>query len=157
MSDFEKLTPEQKNEIKQLLNEFAQEISDLNNDNIKSSLDHLKEEVSDLNFKNVKDFLDDFKAELNILKEYTEYKNIVTKLEQKIDKIEKEIINPTKDELANLQKHIRQTKDIENLSPEEIKKLAQEGRKKHSQEITGIVEKLAQRDDWIGKIARKIV
>ena len=136
MSNFEKLTPEQKNEIKQLLNEFAQEISDLNNDNIKSSLDHLKEEVSDLNSKNVKDFLDDFKAELNILKEYTEYKNIVTKLEQKIDKIEKEIINPTKDELASLQKHIRQTKDIENLSPEEIKKLA-------------------QRDDLIGQIARK--
>lgn len=151
----ERLTPEQKNDLKQLLDEFSKEISELNNQEIKSKLDNLKSEIPGLNQKNIKDFLNDVKAELNILKDYAEYKNIVGQLESKIEEIEKEILNPTKDELSKLQQNIRKVQNIENLSPEEIKKIADSNRKKHAKYIEGIVEKLAQRNDWIGKIAKK--
>ena len=124
MTNIEKLTPGQKNEIKQLLNEFAEEISEIEDKKIKEGLNKLKLEVADINKNNVKDFLKDFKAELNVLKEYTEYKNIIAKLEEKLNKIEKEVVNPTKDELANLQKKVVKVNDIEDLSSEEIKKLA---------------------------------
>ena len=151
----EKLTPEQKNDLKQLLDEFSKEISELNNQEIKNKLDNLKSEIPGLNQENIKDFLKNVKAELNILKDYAEYKNIVGQLESKIEEIEKEILNPTKDELSKLQQNIKKIHNIEDLSPEEIKNIADINRKKHAKHIEWIVEKLAQRNDWIWKIAKK--
>ena len=151
----EKLTPEQQKDIKDLLNEFASEIENLKNEEIKNKLNQLKEEVWELDQTNINNFFDELKSELKILKDYAEYKNVVSNLEKKLSKIEKEILQPTKDELSNLQKKVKKINNIENLTLEEIKELADKWRRKHSNQIKWIVEKLASRSDFIWKIAKK--
>jgi uncharacterized protein Yka (UPF0111/DUF47 family) len=51
----------------------------------------------------VDELLKGVENELMILKEYTEYNNLIERFKEEIDKIVKKIVNPTKQELQKLQ------------------------------------------------------
>ena len=154
----ENLSSYEKAEIKSMLEDMAnnikskEEISWINVE-LDEKILSLSGRVDELQTKEeLNDFLNDLDTELAVLKEYQAFKELLAKLEQKVDNLRKKVIWNTKKELWNFaQKICFDTKD-----PNVLYQMADIWRKNAVKEIEQwIVVKLAQRDDWIGRLAKK--
>jgi len=160
MIDREKLlSNEQKDDLKGLLEDLSWQIKSKEevawiDVSVDEKLLKMSQKIDTLlTEKEAKDFLDDVKEELAVLREYQNFKELLWKLERKVDEIEKQYTSKVKTKIADLQKEVL---DKNNLTPKQMKELARQGRKNAANEISDwIVAKLAQREDWIGKIAKK--
>ncbi len=151
-----------KQSIKDLLNNMAEQISNKeqksgNFTEIDESLQKLYSEIDWVKTEEqLKDFLSDVKDELDSLKlntEYKEYKDMLDDLENELEILQKDEIENFKKQIAQVQKNIA---DAKKLTPKQLIEKAKEGRQKASDSIEKwIVAKLAQRNDWIGKLAKK--
>jgi len=141
MSKSEKLTQNQENEIKELLNDFVKEIKK-NNSSVTEKIElKISELETKMNtFEDANDLLDSIADELDelkkqnsldevVLKEFNEFKELLSKLREKVGKnaVEKEA-----QELAELQKQIWNGLGIDPKNPEHIKIAAARWRTKHS-------------------------
>jgi chromatin segregation and condensation protein Rec8/ScpA/Scc1 (kleisin family) len=100
-----------------------------------------------------KKLLEDVEKEIAALKEYKQFKELLSTLEEKVEELRKKYTQPFKKELADLQKKVVTDS---NISPEQIKKQAKIWRENAKKEIEEwIVAKLAQWNGWIARIAQK--
>jgi alpha-D-ribose 1-methylphosphonate 5-triphosphate diphosphatase PhnM len=155
----EKITEQEKNDFKELLTELSFNIKIIEKKEWKTT--EVDEHLMDLSMKienintteQANDFLNEIQLELSALKDYSEFKNILSSLEKKVDELKNKYAQYTKKELNNLQQTVL---DKSKLTKEQIILKANIWRKKASSKIkNGIVAKLAQRNDWIWKIAQK--
>jgi len=105
--------------------------------------------------ENINDLLLSIDEELIALKEYTEYKNLLDNLKNKIEEITKRALDPQKKELDELKRQIK----LNPNNPEELKKAAKLGRKKAYQEIDELVSKLSHSSNplirWLANKVKK--
>jgi len=150
-----KITIETKNEYKKLLSELSQSIKKTKQSiSIKIDVD---EKVWKLSWKideletqqQANDFLNDVKEELQVLKEYTEYKDLFELLEKKVEFFQKQIKKDTKNQLWELQQQI-----FENKKPTNIVSKASEWRKIHAEFISWIVDSLVKKWGFLWYFAR---
>jgi len=158
MSNIE-ITQQEKDDFKKLLDDMAQSIKKeekLSNQTVQIDENILKlsSKIETLSTqKEASDFLDEIQDELWALKEYSEFKNILSDLEKKVDELKDKYSQNVKNKLTDLEKDIF---DKNNLTKEQLLKKAAEWRKQASNKIKNwIISKLAQRDDWIWKLAKK--
>ena len=158
MSNIE-ITQQEKDDFKKLLDDMAQSIKKeekLSNQTVQIDENILKlsSKIETLSTqKEASDFLDEIQDELWALKEYSEFKNILSDLEKKVDDLKDKYSQNVKNKLTDLEKDIF---DKNNLTKEQLLKKAAEWRKQASNKIKNwIISKLAQRDDWIWKLAKK--
>jgi len=152
------LSQEQKSNLKDLLNELAwqikakEEISGVDT-KVDDKILSLSAKVENLETESdANELLNELKDDLVVLKEYNQFKEILKKLEAQVEKIKSQYTQKTKKELSSLEKQI----NPENLTPEQLKKLADKWRKQAAKNVWWIVTELAKRDDWIWKLAQKI-
>jgi hypothetical protein len=154
------LSPEEKQDIKALLEDFSSQIKSKEetswiDTNLDEKLASISAKIDKLETKTeAEQLLSNLENELSVLKEYNELKDLLQKFERKLEEEKQKYSISYKKELSSLKKQVMQNKVPSTV--EEIKQAANEWRKKASAQIEKwIVAKLAQRDDWIGKIARK--
>ena len=159
MSKIEKITQQEKNDFKKLLEDMASSIR--NEEKLSNKTTEVDENILKLSSKieslstqkEASDFLNEIQSELWALKEYSEFKNILSDLEKKVDELKDKYSQNVKTKLTDLQKDIF---DKNNLTKEQLLIKANEWRQKSAKKIwEWIVSKLAQRDDWIWKLAKK--
>ncbi len=159
MSKVEKITQQEKNDFKKLLEDMASSIR--NEEKLSNKTTEVDENILKLSSKieslstqkEASDFLNEIQCELWALKEYSEFKNILSDLEKKVDELKDKYSQNVKTKLTDLQKDIF---DKNNLTKEQLLIKANEWRQKSAKKIwEWIVSKLAQRDDWIWKLAKK--
>ena len=155
----QEITQQEKNDfkkLKKLLEDMALSIK--KEENLSEKLSHettdvdekiwkLSSKIESLSTqKEASDFLNEIQSELWALKEYSE-------LEKKVDELKDKYSQNVKTKLTYLQKDIF---DKNNLTKEQLLIKSIKWRKKSAEKIwEWIVSKLAQRNDWIWKIARK--
>ena len=162
MTDREKLlSNEQKDDLRDLLWKISEQIKAKEEvKHIETGVDEkllkISKKIDNLTTKQeAKNFLDEVKEELAVLKEYQAFKELLWNLERKVDEIKEQYTKKVKDKIAQF-KQQEWLPDLNNLTPEQMVKLADKWRKNAANEISDwVVTKLAQRDDWIGKIAKK--
>jgi len=162
MTDREKLlSNEQKDDLRDLLWKISEQIKAKEEvKHIETGVDEkllkISKKIDNLTTKQeAKNFLDEVKEELAVLKEYQAFKELLWNLERKVDEIKEQYTKKVKDKIAQF-KQQEWLPDLNNLTPEQMVKLADKWRKNAANEISDwIVAKLAQREDWIGKIAKK--
>ncbi len=159
MSNIEKITQQDKNDFKKLLEDMAlsikkEEKSSNKTTEVDENILKLSSKIESISTqKEASDFLNEIQDELWALKEYSEFKNILSSLEKKVDELKDKYSQNIKSKLTDLQKDIF---DNNNLTKEQLLKKADEWRKQASSNIKNwIVSKLAQRDDWIWRLAKK--
>jgi len=160
MNNSEKpLSMHQKKDLKDLLEDLSSQIKSREEVNwvntpVDEKLLKMSKKVDTLlTEKEAKEFLDDVKEELAVLREYQNFEELLWKLERKVDKLRETFTHKIKKEIANLQKEIL---DGNNLTPEQMLVKARLWRKTAANEIEKwIVAKLAQREDWIWRLAKK--
>ena len=159
MLEKEKLVSnEQKDELKDLLEDLAssikskEEVSGIDTE-VDEKILALSSQIESLKTQNEFEWLlNEVKEELQVLKEYKAFKELLTKLEKKVDQLTQKVTSSTKKQIQSFAK--REGLILDN--PKLAKKLANEWRSKAASEIEkGIVAKLAERDDWIWKLAKK--
>ena len=159
MSKSEKLTQNQENEIKELLNDFVKEIKEKNS----SVAEKIELKISELEtkmntFEDANDLLDSIAHELDelkkqnsldkiALKEFNEFKELLIGLKKKVEEIEKRFVKKRALELAELQKQIWNSLSIDPKNPEHIKMAANKGRKKHSSDVKNLEQQLFSKSD----------
>ena len=156
MSKPEKLTQNQENEIKELLNDFVKEIKK-NNSSVTEKIElKISELETKMNtFEDANDLLDSIADELDelkkqnsldevVLKEFNEFKELLSKLREKVGKnaVEKEA-----QELAELQKQIWNGLGIDPKNPEHIKIAAARWRTKHSLYVENLEQQVFSKSD----------
>jgi len=158
MSNIE-ITQQEKADFKKLLDDMAQSIKKeekLSNKTIQvdENIKKLSSKIESLSTqKEASDFLNEIQDELWALKEYSEFKNVLSDLEKKVEELKDKYSKNIKSKLTDLEKDIF---DKNNLTKEQLLKKANEGRQKASNKIKNwIISKLAQRDDWIWRLAKK--
>ena len=150
---------EQKQDFSDLLIDLAKDIKQAEQKEwISTEVDEKLAELSNKmewinTIEDAKKLLEDVEKELAALKEYKQFKELLTTLEEKVEDLRKKYTTPFKKELNDLQKSVISDS---NISPEQIKKQAKIWREKASNEIEKwIVAKLAQWNGWIARIAQK--
>jgi thermostable 8-oxoguanine DNA glycosylase len=154
------LSPEEKQDIKALLEDFSSQIKSKEetswiDTNLDEKLANISAKVDKLETKSeAEQLLDGLKKELSVLNEHNELKDLLRRFELKLEEEKQKYLRSYKDEFSSLKNQV--IKNKLPSTPEEIKQVANEGRKNALAQIEKwIVAKLAQRDDWIGKLARK--
>ena len=159
MSKPEKLTQNQENEIKELLNDFVKEIKEKNS----SVAEKIELKISELEtkmntFEDANDLLDSIADELDelkkqnsldevVLKEFNEFKELLSKLREKVEEIEKNAVKKEAQELAELQKQIWNGLGIDPKNPEHIKIAAAKWRTKHSLYVENLEQQVFSKSD----------
>jgi len=158
MSNIE-ITNEDKENFKKLLEDMALSIK--NEEKSSDKITEVDKNISKLSLKvenlstkeEANDLLNEIQDELWVLKEYSEFKNILLSLEKKVDELKNKYSQSVKNKLTKLEEHII---DKNNLTKEQLLAKAKEWRTKASNNIgKWIVSKLEQRDDWIWRLAKK--
>ena len=160
MSDKEKkLSIEQKNEISDSLNSFLEEIKsssidDNKKDQIETKIWELEEKMNTL--KDADNLISSIEDDLKVLKEYTEFQNSFRILKEKLSQIEKEVIEPQKNELNNLKKQVLNSNwlDPKNIDPQELLEHANNWRKKHSNDLHNLAKSISAKWGFWSKIAK---
>jgi len=154
----ENLSNNEKAEIKSMLEDIAnsikvkEEICAINTEVDDSILDLSKKVDSLETKKDLNDFLNSLDKELAVLIEYQEFRELLFELDRKIDVLRKKVVWNVKNELKQLAQNIR----VDTKDSKVLKEMADRWRENAANEIEQwIVAKLAQRDDWIGRLAKK--
>ena len=153
------LSEEQKQDFSDLLNDLAKYIKQAEqqewiNTEVDEKLAELSNKMKWINtIKEAKKLLENVEKELAALKDYKQFKELLTTLEEKVEVLRRKYTTLLKKELNNLQQLVVSES---NISPDQIRKQAEKWRKKASNKIEKwIVAKLAQWNGWIAHIAQK--